>query len=93
MAQPASAKQPGRGYTDLEQRWTRFDPSSELMQLNAAAGRFLAVSPETVLLVQRGLEGWRQTNGLFDPTVLGALIRAGYDRDIGLLSRPGERRP
>ncbi len=56
------------------------------MQLNAAAGRFLAVSRETVLLVQRGLEGWRQTNGLFDPTVLGALIRAGYDRDFGLLS-------
>jgi FAD:protein FMN transferase len=71
---------------DLEQRWTRFDPSSELMQLNAAAGQFVAVSPETLMLVQRGLEGWQQTNGLFDPTVLGALIRAGYDRDFALLS-------
>ena len=76
--------------SELEKRWSRFIASSELMQLNAAAGRFFPVSPETLLLIRRGLQGWQQTNGLFDPTVLGALIRAGYDRDFDLISRPGD---
>ncbi|HXW81971.1 MAG TPA: FAD:protein FMN transferase [Acidimicrobiales bacterium] len=75
--------------SELEKRWSRFIPSSELMQLNAAAGRFFPVSPETLLLIRRGVQGWHQTRGLFDPTMLGALIRAGYDRDFDLISRPG----
>ena len=77
---------------ELEKRWSRFIASSELMQLNAAAGRFFPVSPETLLLIRRGLQGWQLTNGLFDPTMLGPLIRAGYDRDFDLISRPGEGR-
>jgi FAD:protein FMN transferase len=78
--------------SELEKRWSRFIASSELMQLNAAAGRFFPVSPETLLLIRRGLQGWQLTRGLFDPTMLGPLIRAGYDRDFDLVSRPGEAR-
>src|SRR5205823_2455873 len=36
-------------------------------------------------LVRRALEGARITEGRFDPTVLGAVIRAGYDRSFELL--------
>jgi thiamine biosynthesis lipoprotein len=36
------------------------------------------VSPETLLLVQRSLEGHAVTGGRFDPTLLGAVLRAGY---------------
>jgi FAD:protein FMN transferase len=75
---------------ELEKRWSRFIPSSELMQLNAAAGRFFPVSPETLLLIRRGMQGWELTNGLFDPTLLGPLIRAGYDGDFEVVSRRGE---
>ncbi len=36
------------------------------------------MSAETRLLVRRALEGYRVTAGRFDPTLLGAVLRAGY---------------
>jgi thiamine biosynthesis lipoprotein len=33
-------------------------------------------------LVERAVAAWQMTRGLFDPTVLGALLRAGYDRSF-----------
>src|SRR5690349_10249920 len=72
-----------RGRIDeLERRWSRFRPDSELSRATAFAGSWVTVSPETVLLVDRAIEAWRFTGGTFDPTVLGAVIRAGYDRSF-----------
>ena len=65
---------------DLEAMWSRFIPTSEVSDLNDNAGRRRRVSPETRELVQRALDARRATGGLFDPTVLGAVLRAGYDR-------------
>ncbi len=65
---------------DLEAMWSRFIPTSEISDLNHHAGRRRRVSPETRELVQRALDARRATGGLFDPTVLGAVLRAGYDR-------------
>jgi len=67
---------------DLERRWSRFDPHSEVSTLTRDAGCPVVVSPETLELVERAVAAWRLTNGLFDPTVLGALVRAGYDRSF-----------
>ena len=67
---------------DLERRWSRFRPTSELSRLNGHPGRPVVVSVETLLLVQRSIDGWTRTRGLFDPTVLPALRAAGYDRDF-----------
>jgi thiamine biosynthesis lipoprotein len=67
---------------DLERRWSRFLPDSEVSQLNRWAGIPVAVSPETVTLVEHALAAWRLSAGAFDPTVLGAVIRAGYDRSF-----------
>jgi thiamine biosynthesis lipoprotein len=67
---------------DLERRWSRFDPQSEVSALTRFAGSPVVVSPETLELVERALAAWRFTRGLFDPTVLGALVRAGYDRSF-----------
>jgi thiamine biosynthesis lipoprotein len=39
------------------------------------------------VLGERALDGWRLTGGLFDPTVLGDVIRAGYDRSFELLEQ------
>ncbi len=69
----------------LEARWSRFLPDSDVSRLNAAAGRPCAVAPDTVLLAERAVEGWQLTNGRFDPTVLGAVVRAGYDRSFDAL--------
>ena len=71
---------------DLEQRWSRFIPDSEVDRLNDHAGQPVAVSAETVLLVERAVEAWRITGGAFDPTVLGDVIRAGYDRTFDELT-------
>jgi len=63
----------------LEELWSRFRPASELSQLNDAAdGKPRPVSPETFELITRGVQAWRMTNGLFDPTILGDVRRAGY---------------
>ena len=70
---------------ELEQRWSRFIADSEISVLNRNAGQFVAVSADTTLLVTRAIEAWRISGGSFDPTVLGALIRAGYDRSFDSL--------
>lgn len=63
---------------DLERRWSRFRPDSEITGLNDHPGRPRRVSTETVLLVGLAQEGWRRTAGRFDPTLLHALRAAGY---------------
>ena len=69
----------------LETRWSRFRPDSEVSRLNLQAGRPVRVSPETLTLVRRALHGAAVTAGRYDPTVLGAVLRAGYDRSFELL--------
>jgi len=73
----------------LEDRWSRFRPSSDVSMMNAMAGMPVRVEPETVLLVQRALEGFRLTEGRYDPTVLGAVVRAGYGRSYEQLVDAG----
>src|SRR5438874_1813231 len=70
---------------DLEARWSRFRPASEVSLINHLAGRTVRVSPSTVGLVLRAIDGARITGGRFDPTLLGAVIRAGYDASFDLL--------
>lgn len=65
----------------LEAMWSRFLPGSELSRLNAAAGAPSPVSAETLGLVAQAIAWWQATEGRFDPTVLPAMIAAGYDRD------------
>jgi thiamine biosynthesis lipoprotein len=67
---------------DLERRWSRFLPGSETNALNRARGGPVAVSSETFTLVTLAFLGWRASGGRFDPTVLDALERAGYDRSF-----------
>jgi thiamine biosynthesis lipoprotein len=67
---------------DLERRWSRFLDDSEVTLMNREAGRPVRVSAVTLALVERSLEGARLTNGRYDPTLLRALERAGYDRSF-----------
>jgi thiamine biosynthesis lipoprotein len=75
----------------LEERWSRFRPDSELSRLNAVAGTPVELSPVTFDAVQRAVEAWRDTFGYYDPTVLRALERVGYDRSFELLADVGPR--
>jgi thiamine biosynthesis lipoprotein len=76
---------------DLELRWSRFIPTSEVSRLNRAEGIPLRVSAETRLLVRRALEGHEVTAGRFDPTLLGAVLRAGYVESFDQLGRRPRR--
>lgn len=82
---------------DLERRWSRFLPDSEVSRLNRRPGRPVVVSPETFSLVARSVDAWHGTAGRFDPTVLPAMLAAGYDRDFAEVSQapgpPGLTRP
>ena len=73
----------------LEALWSRFRPSSELCALNDAPGRPVVVSPETFALVTHAIDAWKSTDGRYDPTVLPAVIAAGYDRDFEAVRREG----
>jgi FAD:protein FMN transferase len=77
---------------ELERRWSRFLPGSEVTRLNRRAGHPVAVSSDTRLLVRRALEGHALTAGAFDPTLLGAVMRAGYDRSFEELHDASGRR-
>jgi FAD:protein FMN transferase len=91
---PADLAERARRRIDrLESLWSRFRPDSDVSRLNMRAGTAVRVAPETVELVQRAVDGWHLTAGAFDPTVLGAVIRAGYDRTFALVpadARPGQ---
>lgn len=78
---------------ELEQRWSRFRVDSEISRLNALAGEPVEVSDDTVALVVRAVEGWRFTGGTYDPTVLGAMLHAGYDRSFDLLAHGAAAHP
>lgn len=71
-----------RRIDELERRWSRFLPDSEISELNRRAGEWVRVSDDTVELVRLAVEAWRLSGGSVDPTVLGSVIRAGYDRSF-----------
>jgi thiamine biosynthesis lipoprotein len=73
----------------LEAMWSRFRPSSELCALNDAAGQPVVVSPETFAVVALAVDACASTGGRYDPTVLPAVVAAGYDRDFDAVRREG----
>lgn len=75
-----------RRLEELEDRWSRFIPTSELCRLNAADGAPVIVSAETFAVIELAVAAWRATGGRFDPTVLDALEASGYDRDFAQLA-------
>lgn len=73
-----------RWFGEVEAALSRFRPDSELSQLNRASGRPFRGSPMLWDVVWAALEAARATHGLFDPTVLGSVVRAGSDRSFEL---------
>lgn len=79
-----------------EQRFSRFRPDSELSMVNARAGSWVTLSPGFGSLLRFSLDEAAATGGAFDPTVLGAIEAAGYDRDFDEVIRSARavlRRP
>ena len=67
-------------FEEWEQVLSRFRYDSELTRLNQTFERPVKVSPILWEVFQLAQEAERLTNGLVTPTVLNAMIEAGYDR-------------
>ncbi len=65
-----------------EARFTRFSEQSELARLNRSAGTWFHASEELYEIVQQARDLHFETGRLFDPSILDALERAGYDRSM-----------
>lgn len=76
---------------ELEQAWSRFRADSEVSELNRAQGMPVAVSADTRHLLRVARQLWRVTDGAFDPTVLPALMEAGYDRSFDTMDATAGR--
>jgi thiamine biosynthesis lipoprotein len=63
---------------ELERLWSRFLDDSDITRANRAAGTPTVVHADTLAVVSRALDAWRQTGGSFDITTLPALVNAGY---------------
>ncbi|MEI6623360.1 MAG: FAD:protein FMN transferase [Actinomycetes bacterium] len=66
---------------ELDRGWSRFIPDGELSRFNARAGHTTRVTPDLLVLLRRGLAGFRLSSGLFNPFLGRQIIQAGYDRD------------
>jgi thiamine biosynthesis lipoprotein len=66
-------------------RFSRFQASSELNSVNATPLGVALVSEEFASMLSLSLDAARATDGIVTPTVGGALIAAGYDRDFSQL--------
>lgn len=76
-------------FREVHRRLSRFEADSELSRLNRHAGRWCVVSPVLFSALRAARAAWEATGGLFDPSVLPALERWGYDQDWRALRRGG----
>lgn len=72
---------------------TRFSSESELAALNRSAGAPFQASPLLFEAVAAALSAAEASNGIFDPTVLDALVAAGYDKTFGIVALIEPRSP
>ena len=87
-------------FHDIEARFSRFRPESELSLLNARAGEACTVSPQLLQILEGAVYFHRLTGGIFDPAILPDLEAAGYDRSFEFVAASSttavartERRP
>jgi thiamine biosynthesis lipoprotein len=72
-------------FAEIDRRLSRFHPGSELSRLNADPRACVPASPLLRAAVSAALRAARVSGGLVDPTVLGALHRAGYEQSRALV--------
>ena len=72
-----------------EQLLSRFRPDSELSQLNRAGAGWHPVSSTLWTMTVRARQLAQETGGRFDPTLLPALLAAGYGADFAALNGQG----
>lgn len=80
-------------FSEFEACLSRFQPDSELSGLNRSGGKPFRASPLLFEAVVLALRSARDTDGVFDPTVLDALEQSGYDRSFEFVASAIAARP
>lgn len=80
-------------FGQVERCCTRFDSSSDLSRVNRAPDEEHAVAPECAAVIEAAHRAYLETDGLFDPRILSALVDAGYDRTFDELTGGEPREP
>ena len=65
-------------FAEVDRRLSRFDSGSDLSRLNADPRECVPAGPLLRAAVGAALDAAQMSDGLVDPTVLGAVLRAGY---------------
>jgi thiamine biosynthesis lipoprotein len=89
-ANPACVADAESVFHDVEARFSRFRPDSELSRFNARTSDRVAVSPQMLDLIELARDFHAWTGGLFEPAVLPQLEAAGYDRSFDLVAPRGD---
>ena len=73
-------------FTSIESSCTRFDSTSPLMRANSESNRWHSLPSITIDLIKMAYEAYQLTHGVFDPRILGDLLRNGYDNNQHFVS-------
>ncbi|TAN24876.1 MAG: FAD:protein FMN transferase [Actinomycetota bacterium] len=65
-------------FTETEVACTRFNPNSDLSQLNQSPESWHEVSPVCFMAIQDAYEAYKFTDSIFDPRILADLLSLGY---------------
>jgi thiamine biosynthesis lipoprotein len=79
---PSAGRDAHLRLAELEALWSRFAAGSDIDRLNQAAGAPVHVSRPTITLLCTMAKAAEATSGRYDPTVLPALLAAGYRASI-----------
>lgn len=74
-------------FASLEKSCTRFDPMSPLMRANADPNTWHSLPALAVDVIKAAYEAYQLTDGVFDPRILGDLLKHGYDENLRFDSR------
>jgi thiamine biosynthesis lipoprotein len=81
-----------RVFEDVERRFSRFRPGSEICALNARPSARMTVTPAMLELLHAAATMHQITGGVFDPSILPELEAAGYDRSFELIGDAAGKR-
>jgi thiamine biosynthesis lipoprotein len=76
-------------FDERDRRFSRFQDSSELSRVNARPVGVALVSEELASMLTLSIDAAIATDGLVSPSVGGAVLAAGYDRDFAALPPDG----
>jgi len=82
VAFDAAIARVGQIFERQDHRCSRFRDDSEITLVNRRTGRPTRLSQDLAEVIALALQGAARSGGRFDPTVLDAVVAAGYDRDF-----------